>query len=196
MTTDAQRPGASERETLVEIYDDQRHNLLIAMRGLSEEQARTRSTSSQLTLGGLLKHVTLNEQGWLRTITEADPDAEFDMAAAEHAYELTEGETFQQWLEEFAAQAARTNAFIREVPDLEALIPLPRAPWAPDPGHQSVRRILLHMFRETAHHSGHADIIREELDGASTTMTMARDAGMFDQDAGMSDQERAQERDG
>lgn len=171
-----------ERETLIEIYDDQRRNLQIALRGLTEEQARTRSRSSQLTLGGLLKHVTLNERGWIETITAADPDAEFDMAEAEHAYELTEGETLAQWQEEFAAQAERTNAFIREVPDLSAMIPLPRAPWDPEPGSQSVRRILLHMFRETAHHSGHADIIREELDGGNTTMTMARDAGMFDQE--------------
>ncbi|MCK0113369.1 DinB family protein [Ornithinimicrobium sp. F0845] len=148
------------------------------MNGLTEEQARTRSTASQLTLGGLLKHVTLNERGWIDTITRADPDAEFDMEAVAHAYELTADETFAQWLEEFAAQAERTNSFIREVPDLDAMIPLPRAPWDPQPGHQSVRRILLHMFRETAHHSGHADIIREELDGENTTMTMARDAGM------------------
>lgn len=169
-----------ERDDLIDIYDDQRRNLLITMRGLTEEQARTRSTSSQLTLGGLLKHVTLNEQMWLRTISDADPEAEFDMAAAEHAYELTADETFEQWLREFEAQAARTDAFIREVPDLEAMIPLPTAPWAPQRTYQSVRRILLHMFRETAHHSGHADIIREELDGASTTMQMARDAGMVD----------------
>ena len=170
-----------EREDLVDIYDDQRRNLLITMRGLTEEQARTRTTSSRLTLGGLLKHVTLNERGWIRTITEADPEAEFDMAEAEHAYELTEDETFEQWLTEFEEQAAATDAFIREAPDLDVMVPLPTAPWAPERQYQSVRRILLHMFRETAHHSGHADIIREELDGASTTMQMARDAGMFDE---------------
>ena len=179
MDTNAGEPERStERETLIEIYDDQRHNLLIAMRGLTEEGARTRSTASALTLGGLLKHITLNEQSWIVTILEADPAAEFDMAAATHAYELTEGESLAQWLAEFEAQAARTNVFIREVPDLEAMIPLPKAPWDPEPGQQSVRRILLHMLRETAHHSGHADIIREELDGGNTTMTMARDAGM------------------
>lgn len=170
--------GSAERETLIEIYDDQRHNLMIAMRGVSEEGARTRSTASALTLGGLLKHITLNEQSWIATIVAADPAAEFDMEAAAHAYELTEGETFAQWLAEFEAQIVRTNAFIREVPDLEAMIPLPTAPWDPEPGQQSVRRILLHMLRETAHHSGHADIIREELDGGNTTMTVAREAGM------------------
>lgn len=63
------------------------------------------------------------------------------------------------------------------MPDLDAMIPLPTAPWAPEGEHQSLRRILLHMFRETAHHGWHADIIREELDGGNPTMTMAQDAG-------------------
>jgi len=113
------------------------------MRGLTEDEARRRPTISALTLGGLLKHVTLNEQGWIRTVTDADPEAEFDMESASSAYELTDDETFEQWLAEFCAQAERTNAFIREVPDLDVMIPLPTAPWAPEGEHQSVRRILL-----------------------------------------------------
>src|SRR5690554_4418945 len=104
-----------ERDDLIDIYDDQRHNLLITMRGLTEEQARTRSTASQLTLGGLLKHVTLTERSWIRTVVEADPEAEFDMAGAEHAYELTDDETFEHWLAEFTSQAEATDAFIRSV---------------------------------------------------------------------------------
>lgn len=169
---------SNERETLIEIYDDQRHNLGIAMRGLTEEQARLTPSASALSLGGILKHVTLNERHWIAVVTAADPDAEFDMSAAATAYVLTEDETFAHWLAESERQAAATNEFIRTVPDLDAMVPLPKAPWDPDPQPQSVRRILLHIFRETAHHSGHADIIRESLDGGSTTMTMARDAGM------------------
>ncbi len=109
------------------IYDDQRRNFLIAMRGLTEDEARRRPTISALTLGGLLKHVTLNEQGWIRTVTDADPEAEFDMESASSAYELTDDETFEQWLAEFCAQAERTNAFIREVPDLDVMTAADRA---------------------------------------------------------------------
>jgi hypothetical protein len=59
---------------------------------------------------------------------------------------------------------------VAALPDLDVSVPLPRTPWSPhDPGHWSVRRILLHLIRETAQHAGHADIIREALDGANTT---------------------------
>ena len=177
-TTTDTTTATGERADLLETLAAHRYFLRHTVRGLTDDQARQRTTASELTLGGLLKHVTLNERGWIRTITEADPEAEFDMAGAEHAYELTDDETFEQWLEEFAQQAEATDAFIREVPGLDAMIPLPTAPWAPQREYQSVRRILLHMFRETAHHSGHADLIREELDGGNTTMQMARDAGM------------------
>jgi hypothetical protein len=99
------------------------------------------------------------------------------MESASSAYELTDDETFEQWLAEFCAQAERTNAFIREVPDLDVMIPLPTAPWAPEGEHQSVRRILLQCSGRPPH-GGHADIIREELDGGNTTMSMAQDVGI------------------
>jgi hypothetical protein len=59
-------------------------------------------------------------------------------------------------------------------------VPLPNYPWFGGGGVRWSRRILLHLIRETAQHAGHADIIRESLDGANTTMAMARDAGMTD----------------
>ena len=55
------------------------------------------------------------------------------------------------------------------LPDLDRTVPLPEAPWAPGVNHWSARRILLHVLRETAQHAGHADIIRQTLDGANTT---------------------------
>jgi len=61
---------------------------------------------------------------------------------------------------------------------MDALVPLPTAPRAPERQWWTVRHVLLHILRETAHHSGHADIIRESLDGGNTTRQMAADAGM------------------
>ncbi|MDQ1017267.1 mycothiol transferase [Streptomyces afghaniensis] len=56
------------------------------------------------------------------------------------------------------------------LPDLGRRALLPTTPWSPpEPQYWSARRILLHLIRETAQHAGHADIIRETLDGASTT---------------------------
>ncbi|MCL6485830.1 DinB family protein [Williamsia phyllosphaerae] len=174
MIASANVPG--ERETLIEIYGDQRKALLVTLDGLSEDDARKASTVSELTLGGLVKHLTNVEKYWITTIAEADPDAEFDVAGAENAYTLIDGETFADWLAEYRDQAQRTDEFIATVPDLDLLIPVPTAPWAPVRQHHTVRRILLHLFRETAQHSGHADLIREAIDGQSTTMTMASDA--------------------
>ncbi|MGW1164464.1 mycothiol transferase [Streptomyces sp. NPDC002550] len=59
---------------------------------------------------------------------------------------------------------------VAALPGLDRTVPLPRTPWSPpETVHWSARRILLHLIRETAQHAGHADIIREALDGANTT---------------------------
>ncbi|MEJ9077256.1 MULTISPECIES: DinB family protein [Gordonia] len=168
----------TEITDLVALFDDESANFRIAVDGVTEEQARATPTVSALSIGGLLKHVTLTHEGWWKTITDADPNAEFDMAGAAHAYELTDDETFAEWAEKYDAQYASTVAALKATSDLDALIPLPTAPWAPEREYRSVRWIVLHMLRELAHHAGHADIIRETLDGQSTTMTHARNAGM------------------
>ncbi len=167
-------PG--ERETLIEIYGDQRRNLLVAVDGISEDDARAPGPVGDLTLGGLIKHLTNLEDYWIATVLAADPDAEFDLGYLENGYRLTPEESFDEWVTRYRRQAQLTDEFIATVPDLDALIPIPTAPWAPERQHHTVRRILLHLFRETAHHSGHADIIRESLDGQSTTKTLAADA--------------------
>jgi len=168
----------SEREDFITILNDQRSDFLTPIRGLTEEQARATPSASALSLGGLLKHVTLTEQHWLQTISDADPKSTFDMEGAATAYVMTDDETYDGWLAQYEALAESTAAFIRDAPDLDAQIPLPTAPWAPEREYRSVRWILLHIFRETAQHAGHADIIRETLDGSSTTMAKARAAGL------------------
>ncbi len=64
--------------------------------------------------------------------------------------------------------AAATDELVRTLPDLDAAHPLPQAPWWPEGGSWSARRALLHIVAETAQHAGHADIIREALDGQKT----------------------------
>ena len=173
MIATASTPG--ERETLIEIYGDQRRSLLVTVDGISEEQARTPGPVGDLTLGGLIKHLTLFEEYWIATIHAADPESEFDVDLAER-YRLAADESFADWRDRYTRQSQLTDDFIATVPDLDAVIPIPIAPWAPVRQHHTVRRILLHMFRETAHHSGHADLIRESFDGQSTTKTLAADA--------------------
>ena len=71
-------------------------------------------------------------------------------------------------LEEYAKAAAETADLVAGLPDLDAAQPLPEAPWFPPGARWSARRVLLHVIAETAQHAGHADIIRESLDGAKT----------------------------
>ena len=54
------------------------------------------------------------------------------------------------------------------LPDLDASHPLPKAPWFPPDARRSARRVFLHIIAETAQHAGHADILRETIDGQKT----------------------------
>ena len=71
-------------------------------------------------------------------------------------------------LDHYAEVAARTDELVRTVPDLNASHPLPEAPWYEPGARHSIRRVLIHVVAETAQHAGHADIIREALDGAKS----------------------------
>jgi hypothetical protein len=77
---------------------------------------------------------------------------------------MVEGETLAGLLEEYAAVAAATDTLVATA-DLEARHPLPEAPWFAPGASWSVRRVFLHIVAETAQHAGHADIIREAIDG-------------------------------
>ncbi len=169
---------SGERADILDLLADQRHNFLITMRGIDDVQARTRTTVSELTLGGLLKHLVHTEQHWVTTILERDETAAFDMETAMEQYRMTDEETVAQLLADYDAAARATESVVASLDDLDLLVPLPTAPWAPERQWWTARRVLLHILRETAHHSGHADIIRESLDGANTTMQMGADAGM------------------
>ncbi|NYI07646.1 DinB family protein [Allostreptomyces psammosilenae] len=165
---------ADERTQLLGILAEQRDTLLITVRGLDDERAARRTTVSELTLGGLIKHVARTEAFWVRLMRERDGlllPGDLD----EERMRLSDGETLDGMLAEYAAVAEATEAAVAALPDLDVAVPLPDFPWAPsdEPVYWSARRVLLHLLRETAHHCGHADIIRESLDGANTTMQMA-----------------------
>lgn len=68
----------------------------------------------------------------------------------------------------YAEVARRTEDLVATLPDLGATQPLPKAPWFEADTEWSARRVLMHVIAETAQHAGHADIIREALDGAKS----------------------------
>ncbi|MEV8087930.1 DinB family protein [Streptomyces nigra] len=164
-----------ERADLLETLAKHRHFLRFTTRDLTDEQAGTRSTASALCLGGLIKHVTSVERAWAAFIVEgasAMPDfsamTEADFAKRADEFKMLPGETLAGVLAEYEDVARRTDELVAKLPDLNASHPLPRAPWFDGDAHWSARRVLLHIIAETAQHAGHADIIRESLDGAKT----------------------------
>ncbi|MEV6166300.1 DinB family protein [Streptomyces sp. NPDC052052] len=168
---------AGEREDLLALVADQRTNFLYTVTGVSEPQARIRTTVSELTLGGLVKHLCTVQRTWLAVVDGTAPSevrwADLDPDGSR----MTEGETLTGLLDSFHAAAAEFDRTVQQEPDLDRVVTLPRYPWSPpEPITWTVRHVLLHVFREIAHHSGHADIIREALDGASTTARMAEAA--------------------
>jgi len=163
----------TERADLLAVLAKQRHFLRFTTRDLTDEQAGLRTTASALCLGGLIKHVTLVERNWASFIVEGssamgdfETMTESDFAAWAEQFRLLPGETLSGVLAEYAKAAARTDELVRTLPDLNASQPLPSAPWFSGEERWSARRVLLHIIGETAQHSGHADIIRESLDGA------------------------------
>jgi hypothetical protein len=83
-------------------------------------------------------------------------------------FRMADGETLAGLLDGYEQVAASTDALVRTLPDLDAAQPLPDSPWFEKGASWSARRTLLHIIGETAQHAGHADIIREALDGAKT----------------------------
>ncbi|MGK8502880.1 mycothiol transferase [Nocardia asiatica] len=162
-----------EREDLIAMLADQRALFRITLRGIDDEQARRRTTVSELTLGGLLHHLVSCERHWTSVIVERDENAELDLSQYGSEYVMAEDETVAGLLATWDEVAASTAKLIRSVDSLDSSIPTPTAPWTPERIWQSVRYTVLHILREIAHHSGHADIIREALDGANSTAQRA-----------------------
>ncbi|GAB2717433.1 mycothiol transferase [Nocardia thraciensis] len=169
MTAPSTERTEPERENLIAMLSEQREMFRITLRGLEDGQARQRSTVSELTLGGLLHHLVHVEQHWTSVIVERDENAELDVSQFDSEYQLAPEETVEGLLKEWDVVADNTTQLIRNVDSLDTTIPTPTAPWAPERVWWTVRFTLLHILREISQHSGHADIIREALDGANTT---------------------------
>ncbi|WP_436492123.1 DinB family protein [Actinokineospora sp. HUAS TT18] len=154
-----------ERADLLQLLAKHRGLFRFTAQGVTDEQARLRTTVSELTLGGLIKHVATVEQSWVRFIQHG-PDAMASGAedwADQHR--LVEGETLEGQLARYEEIARETDELLATIEDLDASQPLPAAPWFEPGARWSARRVFVHIIAETAQHAGHADIIREALDG-------------------------------
>ena len=167
---------STEREALVAYLVQQREGLKNAAYGLTEEQARVRPTVSALSVGGLIKHASITEKGWIETM-RGNVDYANERAYTD-SFTLTPDETLASVIADLDRVADDTEAAVADLDDLDQRVQLGDAPWYPkDPEGFSARWILLHVIEELARHAGHADIIREHIDGATMYELMAAAEG-------------------
>jgi hypothetical protein len=171
MTTDLNIEN-NERADLLETLATHRSFLRQTVQGLTDDQAARRTTASQLCLGGIIKHVTKMEEQWADFIVEgpaasggADQAA---LEAHEDSFHMLADETLAGLVDRYQQAAERTDSILASLPSVDAAHALPQAPWFEPGARWTARRVILHILAETAQHAGHADIIRETLDGAKT----------------------------
>jgi Protein of unknown function (DUF664) len=159
----------SERDDLVETLRGHRALLEVTARGLTDEQAAERPTVSELCIGGIIKHVTMVEANWADFIVNgpgrSSPPGEQEMEAHAASFRMEAGDTLEDLLARHHEVAAKTDELVMSYASLDQGHPLPPAPWFPPGTTWSARRTLLHIIAETAQHAGHADVIREAIDG-------------------------------
>jgi hypothetical protein len=168
-------PVADERSALREYLAYHQSAYFAVSYGLTDEQARSAPSASALSIGGLIKHATGMQLNWMARVAAA-PHAPprdgrtfeeiADGRANEHV--MLPDETLDGLLSAFKSQNAESLRLV-ETADLDAPVPVPHhIPWFPkDIDAWSVRWVILHVINELARHAGHADIVRESIDGAT-----------------------------
>ncbi len=162
-------PAVNEVETLRGFLNYQRATLKWKSEGLAQDQLNVSVASSTVTIGGLLKHMTFVEnewfwrwignkdrlEPWLSTDFEKDPDWEFTSAKHDDAETL-----MANWV----ASIQLSESILDDCLQSGGLDQLAKRKW-PNGESPSLRWILVHMIEEYARHNGHADFIREFIDG-------------------------------
>ncbi|MGH7721218.1 MAG: DinB family protein [Candidatus Dormibacteria bacterium] len=150
---------ADERETLIAFLDKYREAVLVKLDHLDREQLSRRLLGSRTTLLGIVKHLTLVEEWWFATVMAGGPEVPEDPDDPDAEWLVLDTDNPEQIVAGYRAAYARSDDIARAQTSLEARVPGPHRP------DKSVRWILVHMLEETARHAGHADILRELIDG-------------------------------
>jgi uncharacterized damage-inducible protein DinB len=167
----------NEQEGLLGYLAQMRYVVRLTAYGLTDEQLRATPSASELSVGGLIKHCASTEEGWLATIRREPQSVDYERYAND--FRLAEDETIEDVFARYDRVAEQTEKTIAELGDLDFRIEIDHSvPWnRKDMSHWTVRWILLHLIQETARHAGHADIIRETIDGATAYPLMAAAEG-------------------
>jgi uncharacterized damage-inducible protein DinB len=166
-----QNPDAtttSERESLGQYLDYQRETILLKTEGLTKEQLGQRIPSSSLTLAGILYHLALNEEGWFEVDFlgheyredfqgidwDADPDYEFRTALDK------DPDWLRRRYRDACNRARQVTAAADSMDDVSVSTRVDGKPF-------TLRWLMMHLIEETARHAGHADLLREAIDGTT-----------------------------
>ncbi|RLE26293.1 MAG: DinB family protein [Actinobacteria bacterium] len=167
MPPEMNRTPQGETEVLVEFLDFYRAVIARKAEGLIAEELRRTTASSSLTLAGLVKHMALVEDSWftVRLANHAIPEpwvsANWD---EDEDWELTSAleDSPQELLSLFDEACDRSRAVVAAQPSLDTEMPPDQSG---DRGPSNLRWIMVHMIEEYARHAGHADFLREAIDG-------------------------------
>jgi len=153
---------AAERETLEEFLEYHRSALSGKLRGLSEEDARRRLVPSLTTMIGLVSHAAAVERNWFQHYLGGKPREEITGNARgdDPSWDVAAGKTIADVIAEFESACAASRRIAAGFA-LDQTVPHDQL------GQVSLRWIYVHIIREHARHIGHADILREQTDGAT-----------------------------
>jgi uncharacterized damage-inducible protein DinB len=156
--------AGSERDVLLHYLGRMRESLIRTSEGLTDDQQRTPGVPSGTNLLGLVKHLTAVEEHWFQRVFLGA-----DLGADDKSMRVPGGVSRAELVAAYRAAGARSDEIVRATPDLSTLAA------RPNPGQEglgSLRMIMAHMLRETARHCGHADILREQIDGHTNDRPM------------------------
>jgi len=154
---------AGERDMLAAFLDAMRLIIRRKLDGVSDEQARATPTASALSLLGIVKHLAWTECRWFRgSFADEEVDDPLLRGQAAFEFEVDASDTVESVLAFYEEQCDRARAITARAASLDDLAANLRFP-----SQISLRWIIVHMIEETARHAGHADVIRETLDGST-----------------------------
>ncbi|MTD15647.1 DUF664 domain-containing protein [Nakamurella sp. YIM 132087] len=151
-----------EKRSLEALLDQQRDAVLRKVRGVPEQDARRAPTASALTLLGLLKHCAVWEQRWFQGVMAGRPldDGWPERRDPGADFRLDDSDTVGVWVLRYQ-QAIEESRRTTADHDLDTRCA------RPDVADCNLRYLLHHLIEETARHAGHADILRESIDGST-----------------------------
>lgn len=166
MRQDPDARTTSERDALAQYLDYQRETILLKAEGLTKEQLATKLPTSDLTLAGIVYHLALVEESWLenrflglpdrpdwRDVDwDSDPDWEFRTALS------LDPDDLRRRYRDACDRSRQATAAAASLDQLSVFV-------GKDDWQFTLRWVLLHLIEETARHAGHADLLREAIDG-------------------------------